>query len=159
MRPIRILATAALVESVAFVTAAAPAGASLRPRIDVGGPGTYALDQSGVAEIGGTSTGRPFDVPYTARLAADDGTLPAPGECEPATVTVLIDGPRRRHVELESAGTVCGQRPQPPYVVTQVYTGLYEVKEAMPRRLQGTDGFVELRLASEGRANLIAIDT
>ena len=158
MRYIHKVAAGALVAA-AVATLSAPASAEPKPRIDAGGPGTYTLAADGSAVITGTATGTPFEGPYTATLAAADGTLPAPGECEPATVTARLDGPGGRYVELQSTDEVCGQHLQPPYVVTQVFTGRYTITASSKRNLIGTDGFVEARLATDGRAFMFAIDT
>jgi hypothetical protein len=160
MRSIRILALGALAASLALSAVAANAGAAPKPRLEVDGSGTYALDQPGVAQIEGTATGRPISGPFTATLAADDGSLPAAGECEPGTATISIDSPRRDpSLELEAGGEVCGQFVEPPFVVTQVFTGTYLVTESPRRPLLGTDGFLEVRLTNDGGASIFAIDT
>lgn len=159
MRPIRMLAAGALFASASVAALSPPAAADPKPLVDAGGPGTYTVTAGGSAALAGTATGTPFDGPYTASLAAADGTLPEPGVCEAATVTARVDGPGSRFIELQSTDEVCGQHLQPPYVVTQVFTGRYTVTGSSSRRLVGTDGFVEVRLATEGRAHLFAIDT
>ena len=159
MRLLRMMAAGALVASASVAALSEPAGAAPKPRIDAGGPGTYTVAADRSASIAGTATGSPFDGSFTVTLAAADGSLPEPGGCEVASVTARIDGPRGRYVELQSTDEVCGQHLQTPYVVTQVFTGRYTVTASSMRRLVGTDGFVEVRLATEGRAYLFAIDT
>ncbi len=127
--------------------------------VDVGGQGTYAVGADGSAILTGTATGAPFDGRYRAVLRADDGTLPDPGQCEPGSATVRLDGTRGRYLEVSSDDQVCGQFLQPPYVVTHLFTGRYDVTSTSERRLRGDDGFLEIRLATEGRASVFAIDT
>jgi hypothetical protein len=72
---------------------------------------------------------------------------------------VHVDSPRGRYVTLRSADEVCGLHVQLPYVVTHQFAGIYDVTSTSERRLSGTDGFVEIRLANDGRGTLFAIDT
>ena len=104
-------------------------------------------------------SGRPFDGGYTATLAATDGSLPEAGNCEPATATLDATGTRNRHLELTATGEVCGTWPDATYVVTHNFVGRYVVTDASFRRLRGTDGWISMVLATEGRANVEAIDT
>ena len=104
-------------------------------------------------------TGAPFDGTYAAVLAADDGTLPEPGVCEPATATLDVTGPKHRYLQLAATGEVCGTWPDATYVVTHNFVGRYEVTDSSVRKTRGTDGWISLILATEGRANVEAIDT
>jgi len=141
------------------VPLASPAGAATRYKVDVHGLGTYTSTATGVTPTG-TATGEPFDGAFTATLGANDGSLPEPGVCEPATATLRLEGSRDRFLELAATGNVCGTWVQPPTsVVTQVFTGRYAVTASSQRRLVGTDGFYEVRLADDGRASVFAIDT
>ena len=146
--------------AVMLVGLAAPAGAK-QARIDVRGAevGSYVLDDAGAAVATGSVTGEPMDGSYTARLAADDGSLPEPGACETATATLFVTGDRDRFFQLSATGDVCGKWVQDPYVVMHVFTGRYDVVDASKRNLQGTDGWMSVILATEGRANVEAIDT
>jgi hypothetical protein len=138
-----------------------PAEAARPPVIDLHGHGlaSYVIDDAGTARLSGAVTGAPFDGTYTATLAATDGSLPEPGSCEPATATVNVVGSRLRHLELTGSGRVCGEWTDATYVVTHRFVGRYEVTASSARRLLGTDGWYTLILATEGRANLEAIDT
>lgn len=138
-----------------------PASAGPRPRIDLRGAGTgsYVLDDSGSAHLAGAVTGTPFDGEYTATLTADDGDLPDPGSCEPATASLHVTGSRSRYLVLAATGEVCGLWVQAPYVVTHRFVGRYVVEETSQRKLRGTDGWISVSLATEGRANVEAIDT
>lgn len=100
-----------------IVSLAAPAGAAPKPRVDLRGDGvgSYALDDAGTAHLAGAVTGTPFDGPYTATLAADDGTLPSPGDCEAATATLHAVGPRKKYPSSPGpARSAAGGRTPPP---------------------------------------------
>ena len=156
MRKLFVLAPLALAVVLATV---APASAAGKPKVDFDGHGTYSMAGDGSAVLGGAATGEPFDGTYTATLSASDGTLPDAGACEEGTATVRLDGSRGRFLELVAAGDVCGKHLQPPYVVTHLFTGRYDVDSSWQKRFLGTDGFLEVYLATEGRAGVLAIDT
>jgi len=94
----------------------------------------------------------------SATVQPDDHTMPAPGECEGAITFVFVEGDRpSADLFLSSAGQVCGQWVQEPTnVVTHVFTGVMTIEEAGFHRLEGTEGFLEVRLAVDGRANVFA---
>ncbi len=142
-------------------TTATAAGATPPPRIDLRGAevGSFVLDDAGSARLAGTVTGRPFDGGYTATLSADDGSLPEPGSCEPATATLHVTGPRGKYVDLAATGEVCGTRPDATYVVTHDFTGRYDVTASSARNLRGTDGWIGIVLATEGRADVEVFDS
>jgi hypothetical protein len=153
--------TAAVIGALLTMATAGPALAAPKPVIDLRGAslGTYALDAEGNARLSGAVTGAPFDGTYSARLASADGSLPEPGVCESATATVDVVGPRQRTLQLAATGEVCGRWTDATYVVTHRFVGRYVVTDATARRLRGTDGWISVILATEGRANLEAIDT
>jgi hypothetical protein len=153
--------TAALTAGVLLLAAAGPAAAAPRPALDLRGAevGSFVLADDGAALLSGEVTGRPFDGAYTGVLAADDGSLPPPGTCEPATATLDVSGPRERSLHLAAVGEVCGTWPDAGSVVTQRFVGRYVVTSGTVRRLRGTDGWMSQVLATEGRANVEAIDT
>lgn len=140
---------------------AVPAHAGRPPVIDLRGAGlgSYVIDDAGTARLSGSMTGAPFDGAYTATLAASDSNLPEPGRCEPATATVDLVGTRDRHLQLTGDGRVCGEWTDATSVVTHRFVGRYEVTAASTRRLRLTDGWYTLILATQGRANVEAIDT
>lgn len=145
----------------ALLAATAPADAAPPPRIDLRGAGlgSFVIDAAGTAQLIGEVTGTPFDGTYAAALAADDGSLPEPGACEPATATLDVTGPRNRYLRLAATGEVCGTWPDATYVVTHRFVGRYRVTDSSARRLRGTDGWMSQTLATEARANVEAIDT
>ena len=143
------------------LVAAVPAEAGPPPRIDLRGAavGSFVVDDAGAAHLTGQVTGKPFDGAYSAVLAADDGTLPGPGVCEPAHATLDVTGAKGRHLGLTATGEVCGTWPDATYVVTHKFVGRYEVTASSARRLRGTDGWISYVLATEGRANVEAFDS
>lgn len=94
----------------------------------------------------------------SATVRPDDRTMPAPGECESAITFVFVEGDRASaDLFLSSAGQLCGHWVQEPTsVVTHVFTGTMTIEESGNRRLEGTEGFLEVRLAVDGRANVFA---
>jgi hypothetical protein len=154
-------AALALLGAVAVTTsvAAPSAAAAARPAIDLQGSGTYADQADGSVTVRGTIASRPFSGQFTAVLAADDGSLPEPGVCEPATASIRVSGPHRQFLKATGTGTVCGEWVQPPYIVTESFTGRYTVKDASNCRLRRTDGFIEIRLANDGSASAALFDS
>jgi hypothetical protein len=146
--------------ALAAVALPATAEAAGRARIDVGGPGTFVIEADGSATVSADVTGRPFGGSSVTVLAADDGSLPEPGSCEPATATFHLAGAGREYLDVTATGDVCGEFVQLPYIVTHVFTGRYTVTDASKRNLVGTDGFFEVRLAaSTAQAYVFGIDT
>ena len=121
--------------------------------------GSYVADDDGAASMTGAIEGDPFDGAYTATLAADDGSLPAPGECEAATATVRVEGTKGRYYEITGSGTVCGEWADATYPTTHLFTGRYLVTDASHHKLTGTDGWYEIRLVTENRATVEVVDT
>ncbi|HEU5082862.1 MAG TPA: hypothetical protein VFU14_05950 [Acidimicrobiales bacterium] len=168
---LRIGAAVALALTVlAGPLAATGAGAAPKPKepaLTVDGTGTWEIrewiDDVVVRGTGSlTSGGKTTDVLLAAVVQTDDRTLPAPGECERAFATMSAYGVRGVDLTLIGIGDVCGTWVQPGVsIVTHVFTGRYEVygKETMPKRLEGTDGWYEVRLAEDGSASASAVDT
>jgi hypothetical protein len=169
----RLLAGAALTTAV-VAGAAGPAGADSgarrapEPTFTLDGHGTWAVrDQLGDAVVNGQGdlvrrNGRTRDVLVAAVIGPDDRTLPGPGECEQATTTVSAYGRPGVDMTMIGIGDVCGLDVQAPTsIVTHVFTGTFEVYDVSKRtrRLLGTDGFFEVRLAQDGSAHVFAIDT
>lgn len=161
MQHLTSIATTLAVGVITITATAGPAEAAQRSRLDLrgAGVGSYVLGDTGAARLSGEVTGRPFGGAYSATLAAADGSLPEPGTCEPAASTLEVTGPRDQHLRLEAAGEVCGLWADTTYVVTHRFVGSYVVTASSERRLRGTDGWMSTILATEGRANVEAIDT
>jgi hypothetical protein len=154
-------AAALIAGALLVAVTAGQADAAPRPLIDLQGAsvGSFVLADDGTARLSGAVTGDPFDGSYTAVLAADDGTLPDPGVCEAGTATLDVAGPKGRYLGLSATGQVCGEWADATYVVTHRFVGRYDVTDASTKRLRETDGWISLILATEGRANVEAIDT
>ena len=162
-----VLALAAVIAPIGLADAGA-AAKSRPPALIVDGTGTWQIREwINDVVVNGTGhleerNGKTTDVLVAAVVDPDDGTLPAPGECESAFATLSAYGTRGIDLTLIGAGQICGTWTQPPTsIVTHVFTGRYEVygDETSPQRLLGSDGFYEVRLADNGTASVFAVDT
>src|SRR5262245_55270442 len=152
------LVTAGVV-SLAALAPHAIADAARPPQVDYSGLGTYEMVEFGMFARGvGDAEGRPFDGRVTFMLRTDDGSLPAPGECEPGFANFAVTA--RKHHELwgTSAGDVCGQFVDAQNSATQVFTCDYSIVEST-RRLSDTEGFIEIRLATGNRMAVTLFDS
>ena len=149
----------------ATVSATAAPASHHRPVLTVNGSSTWAARPHGDVVVNGRAevtrrSGATRTVELAAVIGPDDRTMPSPGECERAVSTLTIYDRGRLEVTLIGDGDVCGHHPQPPTsIVTHVFTGRYEVLDTTRRQLAGTDGFFEVRLATDGTASAFAIDT
>lgn len=157
------LTAAALVTLGTLASAATTAGAAKAPDLLLdGGDHWFTHDVGWYPVVQGPAEVHLGNRTLTGQLSAvvqpDDHTMPAPGECEGAITFVFVEGDRpSADLFLSSAGQVCGQWVQEPTnVVTQVFTGVMTIEEAGAHRLEGTEGFLEVRLAVDGRANVFA---
>ena len=150
----------AAASTVAVLAVAAPVDAAraARPKVELSTTSGSFFPLAGGALVSAQVEGRPFGGEATATLLADDGSPPEPGVCEPATVSFGLDG-ARRFISAVAVGELCGEDVQPPYIVTHVFTGRYEVTDSSRRAIVGTDGFLEVRLGEDGSASLFLIDT
>jgi hypothetical protein len=158
---IRTKITALVLAALTVLALAGPAAAAPKPRIDLRGESlaSYFLDEIGNAHLSGVVIGKPFDGGYTATLSTDDGTLPEPGECEPATAALRVAGARGKYFTLEATGDVCGKWTDATYVVTHSFTGRYDVVDTNVGRVRRTDGWIGVILATEDRANVELFDS
>jgi hypothetical protein len=94
----------------------------------------------------------------SATIQPDDYTMPVPGECETGITFVYVDGPRRgADTMLSSAGEICGHHLQPPTsTVTHTFTGTATIEDSGRPRLEGREAFLEIRMAENGDANVLA---
>jgi len=124
-----------------------PALAGAKPRVGLSSTGgTLTLGQDGSVTVTGPVEGAPFDGQYTAVLTADDGSLPDPGDTEPATATVTVVGLRGQHLVLTGSGSVSGEWVGPNAALTHKFTGRYTA-ESTVRRVDGTDGWYSVGVA------------
>ena len=158
------VAGAALVGT--FEAASASSAARPSSEFTVSGLGTWQerpfdIVVNGEGELQLHGSRKSTDVLVASSVDADDGTMPAPGECEGAITTVTVYGARRIDFTMIGVGEVCGLDVQPPTsIVSHVFTGTFEVYDVPegPRQLLGTDGFFEVRLGVDGSASVFATD-
>lgn len=153
---------AAVVAGLVTFTAAAPAGAIKSQRFLLIGQDQWSTHDAGwfpvvqgPAEIQ-LHNGRTLIGTLTATIQPDDHSMPAPGECETAIAFVYVDGDRRADTVISGAGDVCGLYLQPPNVVTHAFTAWSTIEESGMKPLEGSEGFLEIRLANDGRAHVFA---
>jgi hypothetical protein len=159
MRQNRTLVLAVALAAALTTVGAAPALAGPPPRIDLRSQdGSLTLGGDGSATVAGSLTGTPFDGDYTAVLTADDGSLPEPGEKEPATASVTVVGAHGRTLVLTGSGTVEGRWTDQTYRATHVFIGRYTA-ESTVRRVDGTDGWYSIGLSDVGTGYAEAFDS
>ncbi len=152
MRKLTTLLLAAALVVAASTTGADPASAARHPRVAVSGSGTHQPPEWGLTRVQAEVEGRRIDGTFTAGLRLD--AVPAPGECVGAWANFAIqDG--RHWFSFVSQGEVCGHSVQEPISsVYAVYTGEFDLYEASRRGWADTQGWVSIRLATEGRASV-----
>ena len=152
MRTRASLRLAAALLVAASMSAAAPASATGNAPLAVAGVGSHEPPEWGLTRVRAEVEGRQLDGTLTAGLRMD--AVPAPGECVAAWANFAIqDGPRS--FSFVSLGEVCGQSVQEPTSsVFAVYTGDFDLYEATGRGWTDTQGWVSIRLATEGRAGV-----
>ncbi len=140
--------------------AAIAEGGGKRPSVNFSGTGTYELVEFDVFARGiGEVSGDPFDGTATFMLRTDDGTLPGPGECEEGGANFAVTGRKRKELWGVSIGEICGQYVQEPTsTVTHVFTGQYSIAEST-KRLRDTEGWIEIRLATDNRMAITLFDS
>jgi len=151
------LATTALTAALALAPMTA-AQAAPKPLVNFSGSGSYTMS-GGNALSSGTVSGAPFNGSFTASLQPLDGSLPEPGVCEDGHASIRITGPRGQYAVFIGNGTVCGKYGEAPNVVPQVFTGTYSVAATSERKLQGGDGWMEVRLTGAGGSTVTAYDS
>jgi hypothetical protein len=60
---------------------------------------------------------------------------------------------------LAGEAEICGQYPDGTNVVTHVFSSTYDVVSTSVRKLRGGDGWMEIRLTTDGRAAVSAFDS
>jgi hypothetical protein len=150
-KPINLLLAAALLVA-ASMTGAASASAAGQAPVAVAGTGSHEPPEWGLTRVLAEVAGRPLEGTFTAGLRFD--AVPAPGECVDAWANFAIhDG--RHWFSFVSLGEVCGQSVQaPPSTVFAVYTGEFDLYDSSRRGWTDTQGWVSIRLATDGRASV-----
>jgi hypothetical protein len=153
----RVIAAIAAIAVAAGVGTAVVADSS--PPVDFNATGTYQLGDDATVTIRGITAGHPVNGPYVGTVAADDGSLPAPGDCEPASATLRVTGTEKRFVDLVAFGDICGVSTDTAGQAAHVFTGRYDATGASPSPIPHSDGFYEVRIADNGTSSVLAIDT
>ena len=152
------LVTVAVAAGLALVPATS-AQAAPKPAVNLDGSGPFTVRGGDVAVATGRFGGTPFAGRFAAALQPQDGTLPEPGVCEPAQAALRIDGTGGRYAVLYGPGEVCGTFTDSVDVVSHIFTATYDVVATSQRKLRGGDGWLEIRLATDGRATVTAFDS
>ena len=159
--PRRRLALALTLGALLTLGATTPAGAAKAPRFLLNGGDHWFTHDVGYPVVLGPAEiqlhKRTHNGELSANIHPDDHTMPAPGDCEPALAFVNVEGERGANASLSSAGEVCGLFVQAPdSIVTHTFTGPMTIEESDRRRLAAKTGFLEIRLAENGRAHVFA---
>ena len=135
------------------------AQAAPKPAVNLDGSGTFTVSAGDIVVTNGSVSGAPFNGTFRAVLQPLDGTLPEPGVCEPAHASIRIDGSRGRYAVLIGTAEVCGRYVDSANVVTQLFSSTYDVVSTSERKLRGGDGWMEIRLTTDGRGVVSAFDS
>lgn len=161
--PRRCLALAAILGALLTLGAVNPAGAAKRPSFLLTGGDRWFTHDVGYPVVLGPAeiqlNGKRTVVgDLAANIHPDDHVMPVPGECETGIAFVYVEGKRRAaDTTVSSAGEICGHHVQAPdSLVTHTFTGQATIEESGRRRFEGKTGFLEIRLAENGRAHVFA---
>ena len=151
---------AALALGVGNPVAAEPAWTST---LFVGGGGQAVIHDDGTVVVEGPALvhdkhlRRTLDATIRATMTTPDGTLPAVGQCEPASTTFVVEGDRDSDVTLASQGTVCRvSNAFFPAYITVEFDGQHEVVEAKRPQLRGVTGSLSMTISPGGFTSLHA---
>ncbi len=145
------------------VGSATPADAARPPKVSLTADGTWFTHPVGWYEVvvgraeirsgKHTSTGD-----LVANVQPDDASMPAAGTCERGMSTVVVDADGDEpDLRITGVGDVCSHHVQEPTsVVVHSFTGVAYMEQVGSRRLQAREGFIDIRLAQDGRASVFA---
>jgi hypothetical protein len=152
MRKLTLLALAGALALAALTATTGPAAAKGGVPIGFSGTGTHQPPEWGLTRVQADVDGRVLDGTFTAGLRIP--AMPAPGECGPAWMSFAVrDG--GHWYDFVSLGEICAHSPQPPTsVVYAVYTGDFDLYESSRPGFADTQGWVSVRLATDGRASV-----
>lgn len=156
---IKMIVTGAIALA-AIGTAATAEARPNRSQVNLAGTGVYEMDEFSIFARGaGSVSGRPYAGTATFLLNPDDGTWPEPGECEQGNAGFAVTGTTRQYLWGVSIGEICGQHvQQPTNLVSHVYTGDYSLVES-PQRVRDTEGWIEIRLATDNNMSITLFDS
>lgn len=152
MRRLTLLTLAAALAVAALTAATGPASAAGRAPIATAGTGTHLPPEWGLTRVLADVDGKVVDGTFTAGLRIP--VMPAPGECATAWMNFAVrDG--SHWYDFVSDGEVCAHSPQPPTsTVFAVYTGDFDLYESSRPGFTDTQGWVSVRLATDGSASV-----
>jgi hypothetical protein len=146
----------AVTSIVAAAGISVPPATAATPRVQLSGLGSYATPTDGTAEYRAEIFGRPVSGPSTGRVDLSSSSFPAPGECTPATATVVVVDRKGKNIGLRATGDVCGSLL--PLGVIERFLGRYVVTSATQRGLVGDVGHLDLRLLN-GEVSIYAVQS
>lgn len=153
MNILKATAAATLTMGVALAAAAPASAYGPNPKVSVSGLGTHSSGAGAATYSGYSYAELPFQGEYSGVVTVTDGSFPPLGECEPATATVRVDEDGGNgHVELAASGEVCG-------ILVGAWTmqrfeGRWTVASTSVKKIARSEGVVDLRLLSDGQADL-----
>ena len=150
----RTAGAAALAAAIAAPFAASTVGAA--PRVEITASGT-AQDQGWRLLAVTQADGSPFGGTLYGTLKQPFGGWPGAGECKPADAGAYLDGPGATDAWFLASGEVCGLHIDGGNAVRYAFTGDYLVVDATPRSLYDTEGWMEMRVAGDGRASVTLV--
>lgn len=152
MRKLTHLALAAVLAVAALTAATGPAAAKGGAPITFSGTGTHQPPEWGLTRVQADIDGKVLDGAFFAGLRIP--AMPAPGECGQAWMNFAVhDG--GHWYDFVSLGELCAESPQPPTsVVFAVYTGDFDLYDSSRPGFADTQGWVSVRLATDGTASV-----
>jgi len=153
-----LLMAVVLAAAVAGATATGPSvEASPSPSVELVGAGDYATDEWGLTGVHAQVSGRPFNGSFSGGLLIDGRQFPEPGACHAADILFIVEQ-GRRWLDFITWGEICGVEGGGP--VEYVYTGDYDLYDASAHRnLVNTQGWMEVRLLTDGGAAVTVVDS
>ena len=152
MRKLTHLALAAALALAALTATTGPAAAKGGAPIGFSGTGTHEPPEWGLTRVQADVDGRVLDGTFTGGLRIP--RMPSPGECAPAWMNFAVQDGKHWH-DFVSDGEVCAHSPQPPTsTVFAVYTGDFDLYESSRPGFTDTQGWVSVRLATDGSASV-----
>jgi hypothetical protein len=138
-----------------------PAGAGRAPRLVVTGDGEWFTHPVGWYEVilgsGEVEVGKEtFTGDLVANIRPDDHAMPEPGACERGMTSLWVEGASAQ-LELTGVGDVCAHHPQEPTsVVVYSFTGDAYATTTGTKKVPSKIGFLDIRMALDGRASVFA---
>jgi hypothetical protein len=152
--------TVGLVLTLGTVT---PASAAKSPKVTLTADGSWFTHPVGWYEVvvgrADIQAGkRTVTGDLVANVRPDDSSMPAAGTCERGSSTVEVDADDEApDVRVTGVGDLCGHHVQEPTsAVVYSFTGVAYSEQVGSRRLHAREGFIDIRMAHDGRASVFA---